>query len=449
MNNVENFGATPNQYGFLFRVRGLFRNLFKKKLAESYRESTEEARWDGDYRDNFDVNFAEIFALRLTNYTLSDSTVVCDEESIDIPLQKAIDKWHKWVQMAYGVGRVFLIPYVLEGRIYTDLIPQGRAWTTRQIGDDVIGIGVIADIRVIGKETFSRLTSYEWNPTTKEFTIENKAIRRSGAEVPLSMVEEWATIEPYISIQNAERPLFAFVDCPKDNRSADRQQGAPITYGCKKTIDDIKECLRQYTDEYGLKETWLGIDRVMLDKNGQPDQSKLYKTFNGKSSESLFEIFSPDIRDASFRARLMDLFALLEKQVGTSAGILTPAETANATATQVRRSMFDTLSLIDRMRKSINAAVDDLCYIYTIYMKLLGIPFSEDYTVKKEWGQGMLQDNAEQFSILLQGQVADAVKTVEIRRFIYPDETQEEAEAAVQEIRENKPEPVVPDFFGE
>lgn len=449
MNNNVNFGTSANQFGFLFRLRERFRNLFKKKTAESYRESNEEGRWDDEYRESHEINFAEIFSLRLTNYTLSGSSATCDDENINVPLQRTIAKWYKWVQMAYGVGRVFLIPYVLEGNIYTDIIPQGRAWTTRRVGDDVVGIGVVADIRTVGKETFTRLTSYDWNAETKEFVIENKAIRTNGSEAPLSIVEEWASIEPYILISDVEKPLFAYVDCPKDNRRTDSLQGAPITYGCEETIEQIKKCIRQYQDEFDLKETWLGVDRVMLDKNGQPDNSKLYKTFNGKSAESLFEIFSPDIRDASFRARLLDLFALLEKQVGTSSGILTPAETANATATQVRRAMYDTFSVVDRMRGAINTAIDDLCYIYTVYMRLISIPFDAAYAVTKEWGEIMPTDRAEQFSILLQGHSADAVKTVEIRRFIYPDETQEEAIAAVKEIQESKPEPVLPDFFGE
>ena len=140
---------------------------------------------------------------------------------------------------------------------------------------------------------------------------------------------------------------------------------------------------------------------------------------------------------------------MLEKQVGTSSGILTPAETANATATQVRRAMYDTFSVVDRMRGAINTAIDDLCYIYTVYMRLISIPFDAAYAVTKEWGEIMPTDRAEQFSVLMQGHNADAVKTVEIRRFIYPDETLEEATAAVQEIQESKPEPVVPDFFGE
>jgi hypothetical protein len=145
----------------------------------------------------------------------------------------------------------------------------------------------------------------------------------------------------------------------------------------------------------------------------------------------------------------LELFARLEKQVGTSSGILTPAETANATATQVRRSMFDTLAIINRMRASIEDAVDVLTYIYTVYLQLLGIPYNREYQTEKKWGEGMLQDRAEQFSTLMQGHSANAVKTSELRQFLFPSETPEEAEAAVQQIREETPDPVLPEFFGE
>ena len=450
MNNYGSFGSIKNRsLGFLFRIRESFQKLFKKKMTEPIFESAEEAEWDRKYQDTLKTNFTEIFANRLTNYTLSGSSVSCDDPILDGVLQKAVAKWYKWVQMAYGVGRVFLIPYCIGTDIYTDIIPHGRAWVTNMRGDDIIGIGVLSDVRHKDKEIFARISSYSWKPDQKTFTIENKAIRSGGAEVPLSILEEWKTIEPFLMIQNVDRPLFAFVDCPKDNRSTDRLQGAPITFGCDSTIKEILDCFEQYTEEFNLKQTWLGVDRAMLDKNGQPETSKLYKTFIGKNTESLFEIFSPNIRDASYKARILDLFARLEKQVGTSSGILTPAETSNATATQVRRSMYDTLAIVDRMRSGIETAIDVLGYIYGVYLSLLGIAYDSNYIITKTWCKDMTIDRDQQFSEMMQAHGADAVKTSEIRQFIFPSETPEEAEAAVQEIRKSKPDPVIPEFFGE
>lgn len=446
MNNAE-FTRGADTPGIWQSIRGWFRRLFGKKSTETFIESRIESRWEQDYRIIDEMNFTEIFANRLTNYTLCDSSFECDDEEINKLVFDTVDKSYKWCQMAFGVGRVFLIPYMIGDRIYTDIVPQGRAWVTKIQGDDILGIGVVADIREKNRNKYYRLTSYEYDPDAKTFTIENKATNQNGAEVGLNVFEDWADIEPFYQFNAVEMPLFAFCDCPKDNRTTDKLQGASITYGCKSTIDEIKDTMRQYLDEYQLKEAWLGVDRIMLGKDGKPD-SRLFKTFDGKSTDDLFEIFSPDIRTTAYHERLMDLFGRLEKQVGTSNGILTPADTANATATQVRRSMYDTLAIVRRMQTNIETAFDRLCYCFKVYLGVLGKSVSDDYKINIVWGQSLTSDQQERFQQLMQAR-GSSVKDEEIRQFLYPAETAEEAAEAVRAIRENAPEPQIPDFFGE
>lgn len=436
-----------NSVGFFSFFRNIFFNLFKKKSKESTWESRKESTWDSDYSSIDGINFAEIFANRLTNYTLDGLSYECDDETIAEAVKALFDKSYKWVQMAFGVGRVFLVPYVAAGKIYTDIIPQGRAWVTSSIGDDVTGIGVLADIRTENNRKYYRMASYEYDPLTKVFTIENKATNANGAEIALSTFKEWESIEPTITIKGVEKPLFAFCDCPKDNRTTDRLQGAPITFGCEDTIKEIKDTLKQYCEEYDLKRAWLGVDRIMLGKDGQPE-SRLFRTFDGKSTENLFEIFSPDIRDVSYRQRMLDLFARLEKQVGTSNGILTPADVANVTATQVRRSMYDTLSMVNRMRQGIDKATEVLVYCYRIYYGLIGKRVPDGASVSTVWSDPMLYDSAERFQQLTQAR-GYAVADEEIRRFLFPNEDYEVTKAKIQEIRESAPEPTIPEFFGE
>ena len=435
------------QGGLWLFFRNLFFKLFKKDSSESNLDSRKEGEWEKEYERIDRINFAEIFATRLTNYTLDGFSFDCDNDDITEVIGALMDKSYKWAQMAFGVGRVFLVPYITGGKIYTDIIPQGRAWTTAMVGDDVIGIGVLADIRVKNDRRFYRLASYEYDPDTKAFTIENKATNESGAEVALSTFAEWADIEPIITLKGVEKPLFAFVDCPKDNRTTDKLQGAPITFGCDETIQEIRDCLRQYAEEFDLKQSWLGVDRLMLGKDGKPE-NRLFKTFDGKSTENLFEIFSPDIRGTAYESRLLNLFARLEKQVGTSSGILTPADTSMATATQVRRSMYDTLAMVERMRKSIDRAIRALCYCYEVYFPFIGKATPKEYNLRLYWEDKMMQDTTERFQNLMQAK-GFAVKDEEIRQFLYPNETAEERAKAIEEIRESQPEPTIPDFFGE
>ncbi len=435
------------QGGLWLFFRNLFFKLFKKDSSESNLDSRKEGEWEKEYERIDRINFAEIFATRLTNYTLDGFSFDCDNDDITEVIEALMDKSYKWAQMAFGVGRVFLIPYITGGKIYTDIIPQGRAWTTSMQGDDVLGVGVLADIRVKNNRRFYRLASYEYNPKTKAFTIENKATNDSGAEVALSTFKEWADIEPVITFKGVEKPLFAFVDCPKDNRTTDKLQGAPITFGCDDTIAEIRDCLRQYADEFDLKQSFLGVNKAMLDKDGKIN-SKLYRTFVCSPNSSLFEIFSPDIRGTAYESRLLNLFARLEKQVGTSSGILTPADTSMATATQVRRSMYDTLAMAERMRKSIDKAIRALCYCYEVYFPFIGKATPKQYDLRLYWEDKMLQDTTERFQNLMQAK-GFAVKDEEIRQFLFPNETAEERAAAVQEIRDSQPEPTIPDFFGE
>lgn len=425
---------------FLRNIKQKIKALFGKQVQESRIESNTETFWERDYTRIDAINFTEIFANRLTNYAIADSTVDIDDENISELLQTTFGRAYKWVQMALGIGRVFLVPYVNGGKVYTDIIPQSRAWVTRIVGGDIIGMVVLADIRNVDTRIYQRWTLYEYDPVGKSFTITNKATTYGGAgEISLATLPEWEDIPPQAKINGVERPLFAYCDSPKDNRTADLLQGASITMGCEDTIKEIRETLKEYASEFELKRAFVGVDKLMIDKEtGKP--SPLFITFEDKRSESLFEVFSPDIRDQAYRDRINALFARLEKQVGTSSGILTPAETANATATQVRRSMFDTFCMVSKMRRSIENCLRGLCECYAVYLRLLGVPVKDGLTPSFDWDNSFVEDTAETFAQLTQGQAMGAISEAEVRRFIFPSETEEEAEEAVRKISENKPE---------
>lgn len=448
---IENNGATNirNTNGRMTTYFRLFRFLFRgRKFSETFWEQQFEANWEDQYKAIDRINFTEIFSNRLTNYALQGSSISVDDDALATPLEKFMQKQYKWCQMALGTGRVFCVPYVIADRIYTDIIPQGHAWVTNTLGDDVVGVGVVADERTKGKDKFIRFVDMEYDVKAKTFTIENKAAKLGGREIPLTEFEEWATIEPIMVFSNVDKPLFAVVDCPKDNRQTDKMQGASITFGCEDTIKEIHELIKQYFDEYDLKQSWLGVDRIMLGKDGLP-LDRLFKTFDGKSTDDFFQIFSPDIRVQAYKERMLDLFGRLEKQVGTSNGILTPADTANATATQVRRSMYDTLAIVERLQHNIELCLRDLLYIYSVYFTIMRVGHSEDYTLSIKWGTTITDDATERFNALLQANSVDAVSKEEIRMALFPEETPEEAQAKVQDIQANKPKTdFVPDFVG-
>lgn len=427
--------------------------LFGKggQARESVLDQRVEERWSRAYRDLSKINFTEIFAVRLSNYALSGSSVSCDNEDIDRLLKKLMAKSGKWCPLALGVGRVYLVPYVIGDDVYVDCIPQSDVVTTAILGDEVNAFLCVSETKTVGKNTYSRITEHIYDKKAKTYTVKNRAKRAdNGAEVSLATVPEWAEIYPEFTYTGVEQRPFGYVDSPKDNRDGDKNQGASILIGCKDTEREILETIKQYEIEFDHKRSVLGVNRTMLDtdqmaRNGgrvaiaqqhiltSSDEQKL-----GTGGGDLFSVYSPDIRDSAYEARLLHLFARLEKQVGTSSGILTPADTSMATATQVRRAMYDTFAMVDRIRASITSAIDHIAYGIKVMLEITGTRVPDGWKVSYDWSDDMVTDTTEQFAQISQGHSAGVLSDIEYRRFFFPNETYEEARKALEEIAKGR-----------
>lgn len=426
--------------------------LFGKggQARESILDQRVEERWSRAYRDVSGINFTEIFATRLSNYALSGSSISCDNEDIDKVLKKLMAKSGKWCPLALGVGRVYLVPYSIGEDVFVDCIPQSDVMTTAILGDEVTAFVCISEFKTVGKNTYARITERIYDKKAKTYTVKNRARRvDNGADVPLATVPEWAEIVPEFVFTGVEQRPFGYVDSPKDNRDGDKAQGASILIGCDDTVREIRETIKQYETEFDHKRSVLGVDRTMLDteqmeRNGGHvaiTQKHILTSSHGRLGEGggdLFSVYSPDIRDAAYEARLLHLFARLEKQVGTSSGILTPADTSMATATQVRRAMYDTFAMVDRIRASITSAVDHLAYGIQLMLEIAGVRVPDGWTVSYDWSDDMVTDTTEQFSQISQGHSAGVLSDIEYRRFFFPDETEEEARKALDEIAKGR-----------
>lgn len=431
----------------LFSLRG--------KARESYLDQRVEERWDADYKNKFRINFVEIFANRLSTYAMNGSTVSCDDEELDELLYSVWGRASKWLPLALGVGRVYLVPYIIGDRVYTDFVSQSNVIATDFEGDDLVGFVCVSDIKTVGDKRYARLTHHQYDADAKTYTVVNKAVLHRngnfGGDVPLQVVAEWADLLPEITFTGVEERPFGFVDSPKDNRNADKLQGASICDGCQDTIKEIYDTIEEYRVEFAHKRSVLGVDRSMIDseamrRNGGRvaiAQEHILTENTGKlgTGTDLFSVYSPDIRDAAYRDRLLHLFGRLEKQVGTSNGILTPADTSMATATQVKRSMYDTWAMVGRMRDSIESAMHHLAYGMRVMLAVCGVSVAEGYALTFDWSQDLLKDSTEEFAQISQGHSAKVLSDVEYRRFFYPNESPKEAQAALEEIRKSQPDP--------
>ncbi len=421
--------------------------LFGKKKITNEKEQEENESYVYDYEDTKDINFTAIFANKLANYTMSDSNIdiTGDNQRADMHRQvfkKLKKKMKKIVARELGSGGVLVIPYVTNNKLFYNIVSQNRLIINKKIGDDIVDCTILAEHIVRDQRNY-----YRW----ADYTLENGNIyikyRATLESSPVSMqsIAEWANIED-IAITNVDRMLFMYLISPVDNRKESSDYGVPITYGCKKQISKIMKTLRQIDREYDLKEAFVGADVTMFNgPNGLPSNG-LYRKINA-GEDSFWEVFDPAFRDTPLFNKLMNECALLEKQIGTSKGILTEVETSNATATEIKKMLKDTFDIVDDIRDGIEEGLEDFKYACDVLMNYYNISPQGECELVEDWSYDLLEDPNQTFSQLMQGESRGVIKKSEVRQFLKPGETLEEAEATIEEIKKQTPK--TKDLLGE
>lgn len=421
--------------------------IFKKKTSTTDSEYQKNELYNMQYQDILGINYNAIFSTKLSNYCANESNINIDGENkrakyLNDIAQVIWEDRKRIFNRMLGTGGVFIIPYYAKEEIQYNIVPQFRVSINEMIGKKITNMTVLSDI-YIEKNGFTKDIFYRWT----DYTIENgnEAIRQRYTDENGSLVlkpEIWKDIQDEFIIPNVEKITVGYFKSPIDNRQSTDNYGVPITYGCESTIKEIKDCLKQIVDEFEAKKVFIGVDYTMFkkDKNGRdilPD-SPLYKKFNA-DKDDLWEVFDPAFRDSSYFARLQELYTRLEKQIGTSKGILTEVETVDATATAIKKALYDTFTIVSDTRIAFEKGMTDLIDGINILANYYNITPMGDYEINYDWSYDLLESTEETWSQLMQGHSQGIVKDYELRQFIYPDEDIEEAKKSIAEIKDEEP----------
>lgn len=429
-------------------IQYILNNIFKINTQTTKKEIDDNSKYAQAYENINNINFGAIFSNKLANYTISDSTMNIDGENARVDLldktgQSMWKKAKKIVSMSFGYGGVIIVPYVKGGKIYYNLVPQSRLTIDEMDGELITGATVLAEKKVVSG-TISQTTYFRWTNYKIEngnLTITQQYSDDKGNKIPTP--DFWKDIQEVMAITNVDRVLFGYIKSPINNRKANDKYGVPITYGCDATILEIKETMKQIIREYELKEVFVGADATMFNgKDGLPLNGLYKKIDSGK--DDFFEVFDPQFRD--YTTRLQELYKRLEHEIGTSYGILSEVDSQNATATEIKRSMYDTFTICDDMRNNIEKGMEDFFYACNVLANAYNLSPQGEYTLTFDWSYSLLEDTATEWSQLTYAQNKGIVSKVELRQWLKPDETLEESEKAIKEIEEQ--EPSVDDLLG-
>lgn len=441
-------------------IKNLIWRWFGKQILESYGQISRSETDRAKYADISTENVTALLANIVSNIAVSDAQVYISASGggttrfSDILADIAEKEWSELgntVACALGCGSVISIPYSVDNglgrKIYIDTVTKDRFFVTGKQGDDITQCVILADEFVRDNKRYKRFTDYSIKDGV--YIIRNRAVC-NDSPIALSFVDEWADIPEQIAIGGVKQLPVAILKCPQNPRMPKAPSGVPITFGCDATLGKIAKTLNDIEREFEKKRTKVFADRSLLnirkDKDGNVDEKRtanefikndLYVKF-GNTDKFAMEIFDPAIRDSAYYNKLEKHFAMLEKECGLSEGVLTKLSTSHATATEIFRVMYNTFCFCDRIDSNVTKWFKDLMYACSVLINYYGLaPYSE-YETSFSYSYALLEDTAETFSQKMQAESIGAEDTAEIRQFIHPEETREEAEAAVERIKASR-----------
>lgn len=457
-------GAVTLIQQFILWVKRLFRRRPQARDEAQAAQETAER-----YEDISKINFTAIFANKLTNLVVAESTVSIKgdngtnkrAEFVDAAIQNVWKKARKITAQTFGKGGKVIVPYIENGRPRFSIIDQHRMIISGISDDQVVSATLVADVIKRDNDTRKYYRLADYSVENGVHRIVNRAVNDSGASVALTDFPEWAGIAEEIAISNVDRPLFAFIRCPVDNRVDKNVYGVPVTFGSESVIAETVEHLSVIKREYKLTRPMLGLDSTLWrkkksslkDEDGNPipfgktiedvrttvqDNDFPFIPVDTIDGDQPWLMFAPAIRDSAMYARLQELFALVEKSVGTSKGILTERQSVGATATEIRASQYDTFCIVDAMREEWEAAIDDLAYAYDVLAEYFGLTPAGSrgsYTIAEDWDYSMYESSAETFSQLSELQSRGMLRKARLYQWVNGG-TLEDAQKVIDEVTE-------------
>ena len=422
----------------------ILQNIFHIQTETTQKEVEDNSKYARIYEQIDNINFNAIFSNKLANYVVSDSTMDIEGENAraDLLNKTGGSMWKKAkkiVSMGFGYGGVCVVPYVKGGKIYYNLVPQDRLTIDKMDGELITGATILAEKKTISgvsDKTYLRWTNYQIE--NGNLTITQQYSNEDGVQIPVPSF--WSDIQEVMSITNVDRVPFGFIKSPINNRKANDKYGVPITYGCEATIFEIRETMKQLVDEYELKRPFVGVDATMFNGNNKLPENGLWKKVDA-TSDDFFEVFDPQFRDYS--DRLQELYKRLEPAIGTSYGVLSEVDTKQATATEIKRSMYDTFTICDDMRSNVEKGMEDFFYACNVLANAYNLSPMGEYNVSFDWSYSLLEDTQTEWSQMIYALNNGIVSKIEVRQWLKPDETLKESEEAIKNIQEEEPDIVL------
>lgn len=410
------------------------KTAYNKTFKEPVKAATQ------DWREIIKTNLLDIFITKINNLVNYQATFEIESDSAQTEKLKVLckdiqDKRYEITAPMLADGDYFIFPATdSKGEIYHSYLTQDRVRIIEKDGEKVKKAYGIIDWYIDEKNRVYFLLRHHELDDMGGLSVSYSVVDDSNRPTSLPQWENFVDMKTKFT--NANHIGFGWYHSPQNSRGLSPVYGVPLNFGCAEIESKIFEDFRQINEEFKNGKSVIFTDP----RNLLPDeQKKSYKIADNVipiqqragQTGGYIDIFNPNLRYSEYYSKLVGDFALYEKQIGTSKGILTDNETTEtATATSVKRANADTIALIDKIRTAI-----DNGNRMTLEADAVFLNVSLDlWQYQSDWFDPF-EDASEQWKELLEAYNAGAITAKRLTKWMYPSMTDEEADNEIAEIK--------------
>jgi len=326
---------------------------------------------------------------------------------LNVEMEEVMDSIREQAEYGVALGGMIFKPYINDdGKVIIDYVKADAFYPVEFGPNGEMRGAIFVDKRQIGQYWF---TKFEYHQMTgKNCLVKNMAFKSSsandlGSQVSLTSVADWSLLMPEATIQNIDKPLFAYFRFPVAN-NIDRSSKLGVSCYAR-AVDLIQQADKQWSNflwefESGQRALYVDVLAFGKDPDGKPvlPNKKLYRTIDaGGQEDALFKDWSPTFRQADLLMGLDSIMKRIEFSCGLAYGTLSDPTMIEKTATEILSAKQRTYAMVVDTQKALEDSLKDLIYAIDIWATLSNLVPMGTYEATFTFDDSIVVDKEAQF----------------------------------------------------
>ena len=382
----------------------------------SSRMSQAMTLWENLYRNEADWQSGRVRPLKipavvtkeLKRLIMKEFTVSVNDVQLETAFRKFIPQLRRKLDFGLALGGILLKPY-WDGSLRVDIVPQNQ-YLPINFTDDTCDSVACPETLTIGKTSYTRIEIHEYSRKNMTHKITNCCFKSGnpaflGKECSLSEVPEWSGMLTEKVFRNVRQPLFSIFRTPDSNSiDTDSPLGISVFSDAVGFIHDADVHWERILWELESSERAIDASEDLFRfKDGKPvlpkGRERMYHTYGktGSNDSSIFNTFSPEIRDSSYFNAFNQIMRRIENACGLSYGFLSEVDSVDKTAEEVRSSKQRSHSRVCDIQENLRISLEEALYGMQYLCDYYENRSSGDVKITCTFGDGVLEDTDKEF----------------------------------------------------